>query len=226
MNRSFIKGHAVRASGMLTFALTFLASIPGDAPAQLRAPSQVGGAALLVLDLQVDFIDPAGRLPISHDQIPPVLAAANRAIAAANGHLAVAYIGNEYGFWDIPGNWFRRGAAMKSSFGSALDPLVTRIAGAPYFAKHRGDAFSNDALERFLVSNDIERVVLAGVYADACIYCTARSAINRGYRVTVLTDAVGAASDEDRRAALQSLSGLGVEVDTVAHFESDIAHQR
>jgi nicotinamidase/pyrazinamidase len=215
-----------RTWGMFTCALAILASIPGDAPAQLRAPSLVGGAALLVLDLQVDFVDPAGRLPISRDQISPVLAAANRAIAAANGHLAVAYIGNEYGFWDIPGNWFRRGAAMKSSFGSALDPLVTRIAGAPYFAKHRGDAFSNDALERFLVSNDIERVVLAGVYADACIYCTARSAINRGYRVTVLADAVGAASDEDRRAALRSLSRLGVEVETVAYFESEIARQR
>ena len=216
-----------RAWGMFTCALALLASIPGDAPAQLRAPSPVGGAALLVLDLQVDFVDPAGRLPISRDQISPVLAAANRAIAAAkSGHLAAAYIGNEYGFWDIPGNWFRRGAAMKSSFGSALDPLVTRIAGAPYFAKHRGDAFSNDALERFLVSNDIGRVVLAGVYADACIYCTARSAINRGYRVTVLADAVGAASDEDRRAALRSLSRLGVEVETVAHFESEIAHQR
>ena len=216
-----------RAWGMFTCALALLASIPGDAPAQLRTPSPVGGAALLVLDLQVDFVDPAGRLPISRDQISPVLAAANRAIGAArSGHLAAAYIGNEYGFWDIPGNWFRRGAAMKNSLGSALDPLVTRIAGAPYFAKHRGDAFSNDALERFLVSNDIGRVVLAGVYADACIYCTARSAINRGYRVTVLADAVGAASDEDRRAALRSLSRLGVEVETVADFESEIAHQR
>jgi nicotinamidase/pyrazinamidase len=216
-----------RTSGMFAFALALVASIPGDAPAQLRAPSPVGGAALLVLDLQVDFVDPAGRLPISRDQISPVVAAANRAIAAAkSGPLVVAYIGNEYGFWDIPGNWFRRGAAMKSSFGSALDPLVTRIAGAPYFAKHRGDAFSNDALERFLVSNDIGRVVLAGVYADACIYCTARSAINRGYRVTVLADAVGAASNEDRRAALRSLSRLGVEVETVAYFESEIAHQR
>jgi nicotinamidase/pyrazinamidase len=216
-----------RAWGMLTCALALLASIPGDAPAQLRTPSPVGGTALLLLDLQVDFVDPAGRLPISRDQISPVLAAANRAIAAAkSGLLAVAYIGNEYGFWDVPGNWFRRGAAMKSCFGSGLDPLVTRIAGAPYFAKHRGDAFSNDALDRFLVSNDIGRVVLAGVYADACIYCTARSAINRGYRVTVLADAVGAASDEDRRAALRSLSRLGVEVETVAHFESEIAHQR
>jgi nicotinamidase/pyrazinamidase len=192
-----------RTWGMFAFALASVASIPGDAPAQLRAPSPVGRAALLVLDLQVDFVDPAGRLPISRDQISPVLAAANRAIAAAKSeHLAVAYIGNEYGFWDIPGNWFRRGAAMKSSFGSALDPLVTRIAGTPYFAKHRGDAFSNDALGRFLVSNDIGRVVLAGVYADACIYCTARSAINRGYRVTVLADAVGA--PESGRCSIQS----------------------
>jgi nicotinamidase/pyrazinamidase len=215
-----------RTSGVFTYALAVLASIPGDAPAQLRTPPLGGGAALLVLDLQVDFVDPAGRLPISPDQIAPVLAAANRAIAAAKSrHLAVAYIGNEYGFWDIPGNWFRR-AAMKSSFGSALDPLVTRIAGAPYFVKHRGDAFSNDALERFLVSNDIGRVVLAGVYADACIYCTARSAINRGYRVTVLADAVGAASDEDRRAALRSLSRLGVEIEPVAHFESEVAYQQ
>ena len=133
-------GIAERDYGADVGDVDLCASIPREHPGG-RTSATAGGALVarrsgrfLVLDLQVDFVDWAGRLPISHDQISPVLAAANRAIATENsGHLAVAYIGNEYGFWDIPGNWFRHGELL----GSALDPLVTRIAGAPYFAKHQ-----------------------------------------------------------------------------------------
>lgn len=186
-------------------------------------PPSRSRTALLVLDLQVDFVDPAGRLPIARDQIQPLLEAANRAIdAAARHHLPIAYIGNEYGFWDLPGNWFRHNAAMKGAPGSALDPRLTRVETAPYFAKHRGDAFSNEALDDFLRSREIGTIVLSGVYADACIYCTAKSAIERGYRVAILADAIGTASEDDRGAALRSLAGLGAEIETVADFAAQI----
>ena len=54
--------------------------------------------------------------------------------------------------------------------------------------------------------------LLAGVYANACVLCTARGALKRGYRVTVLRDAVAAASDAKRVAALRKMQRQGVEV--------------
>jgi nicotinamidase/pyrazinamidase len=214
MSRTWI-GFA-RALAFLAMSLFVAASQSADRPAGSRT-------ALLVLDLQVDFVDPAGRFPIARDQIEPLLEAANLAIdAAARHHLPTAYIGNEYGFSDLPGNWFRHNAALKGAPGSALDPRLTRIETAPYFAKHQGDAFSNEALDGFLRSHEIGAIVLSGVYADACIYCTAKSAIERGYRVTILADAIGTASDDDRRAALRSLAGLGARIETVAAFAAQL----
>ncbi|MGH9759711.1 MAG: hypothetical protein ACREAC_02595, partial [Blastocatellia bacterium] len=76
------------------------------------AMPHAGTIALLVLDLQVDFLDRNGRMPIAQDQIGPVLANSNRVIEAATPHRSViAYVGNEYTRWDLPGNWFRHNAA-------------------------------------------------------------------------------------------------------------------
>lgn len=181
--------------------------------------AQDGAAALLVLDLQVDFVEPHGRMPIARDQIGPMLAATNQAIAAAAAHrIAVVYIGNEFTRWDIPGNWFRHGAALNGTPGAALDPRLTRLDAAPYFAKRRGNAFSNPELGRFLRAHDIGSVVLSGVYAGACVSATAKAALGGGLKVTVLADAVGAASERARQAALAVLERRGAKIETTAAF--------
>lgn len=175
--------------------------------------------ALLVLDLQIDFLEPQGRLPIAREEVAPVLAAANRAIAAAAARrTAVVYIGNEFTSWDVLGNLFRHGAAMRGTPGAALDPRLTKLAGAPYFSKDRADAFSNPALGNFLRSHRIASVVVCGVFADACVSATTKAALARGLKVALLADAVGAASDSARRRALVALGRAGAKVETTAQF--------
>jgi len=179
-------------------------------------------SALLVLDLQVDFVERSGRMPIAADQIDQVLKTSNLAIeAAAARHMAIVYIGNEYTRWDIPGNWFRRNAARADTPGALLDPHLKRIAGAPYFPKRRGDAFSNLHLEHFLLSHHIGRIVLCGVYAGDCVTATARGALRRGISVVILSDAVGAASATARQSALARLSQTGVQIVTTDQFIND-----
>lgn len=58
------------------------------------------------------------------------------------------------------------------------------------FAKNRTDAFSNRQLEQFLIDRQVTEVVLVGLDAAFCVYFTALGALQRGYRVTVVTDAV------------------------------------
>ncbi|MFI5340753.1 MAG: cysteine hydrolase family protein [Candidatus Methylomirabilales bacterium] len=168
--------------------------------------------ALLVLDFQVDFLQPGGRLPVAQDQVPGMLEAANRVIRAADARgMEVIYIGNEFSPWDIPANWFRGSAAVRGQPGARLDDRLIVI-NDQYFPKRRGNAFSNPRLDEFLQSREVRHVILAGVYANACVEFTAMGAIRRGYRVTVLRDAVAAANDRRRGAALQRMRRRSIEI--------------
>ena len=58
------------------------------------------------------------------------------------------------------------------------------------FEKNRTDSFSNRQFEQLLIDRQVGELYLVGVDAAYCVYYTARGALNRGYKVTVVTDAV------------------------------------
>jgi len=165
--------------------------------------------ALLAMDLQRDFLSPAGRLPIAERQIAGVLAAANLVLerCAADG-VPVIYIRNAFRPLD-PSNLLRNRAAIAGTPGAALEPRVVQVTPAKHLLKRRPDAFSNPALGACLAESGAEELLIAGVFADACVAATARSALRRGFKVTLLTDAIGAASDAARERAFASLGRSG-----------------
>jgi nicotinamidase/pyrazinamidase len=74
-----------------------------------------------------------------------------------------------------------------------MEPRICRwvkVVNAHDFAKNRTDAFSNRQLEQFLVDRQVDELFLVGLDAAFCVYYTALGALQRGYRVTVVTDAV------------------------------------
>lgn len=74
-----------------------------------------------------------------------------------------------------------------------MEPRLDRrllVAKDNCFSKNRTDAFANKRLEQFLIDRQVDEVFLVGVDAAFCVYYTARGALNRGYRVTVVKDAV------------------------------------
>jgi nicotinamidase-related amidase len=171
--------------------------------------------ALLALDLQRDFIQPGGRLPISREQIPSLIAAMNRAIeSAARAGQSIVYTFNAYDLLD-PSNLTRNFAALKGSTGSLLDQRVLHVKPSTDIVKRVPDAFSNPRLAPLLAERGVKRLVVGGVYADACVAATARTALARGFRVTILTDGVGAASDAVRDRACASLARRGAKLATV-----------
>jgi nicotinamidase-related amidase len=79
-----------------------------------------------------------------------------------------------------------------------MEPRICRwvsIVNTNDFAKNRTDAFSNRNLEQFLINHHVDEIFLVGLDAAFCVYYTALGALNRGYRVTVVTDAVMAGRD-------------------------------
>jgi len=169
-------------------------------------------SALLILDLQKDFLQPGGKLPVAQEQVPGMLEATNRTIKAADARgMEVIYIGNEFSPWDIPANWFRNSAAIRGQPGTRIDDRVLVI-NKQYFPKCRGNAFSNPRLVEFLRSRNVRDVILTGVYANTCVQFTAIGALRLGYRVTVLRDAVAAANPRKREVALERMQRRGIEI--------------
>lgn len=82
------------------------------------------------------------------------------------------------------------GAFKKSGIGGAVirqfEAYGERIQTVP--GKHGLNAFSNTELETILRKNNIENIVLAGAVTSICIDSTGRSAHERGFGVTVLSD--------------------------------------
>ncbi|WP_213609461.1 cysteine hydrolase [Pseudoalteromonas sp.] len=82
------------------------------------------------------------------------------------------------------------GAFKEGTFGAqeidqikALSHIITTIPG-----KRGLNAFSNTKLENFLRKLNIDHIVLSGTVTSICIDSTGRSAHEKGFNVTVLTD--------------------------------------
>jgi nicotinamidase-related amidase len=168
--------------------------------------------AVLAVDLQRDFLADDARMPIAAPQVDPLLRASNAVLDVAHQRgWRVVTIGNEF----PPGDWLRNliqhGAAIRGSRGAEIDPRVRRVSDA-YFAKDRRDAFTNPALDAWLRAEQVNHLVVLGVMANACVRATALGARNRGYRVTLVRDAVGAPTDQVRDSVLASLARAGAEV--------------
>jgi len=169
-------------------------------------------AALLLIDLQVDFLAADGRMPIAQEQVGELLQAARSAAKEARrrGWLVVA-IGNEFPRWNVLVNLVQRFAALKGSAGAAWDARAPRDRVA-YFAKRLPSAFTNPELDIWLRAHGVTTVHLAGVMAGACVAATAKGALKRGYAVKLIEKGIGAPSARSRLSALERLrrAGCGV----------------
>jgi len=84
---------------------------------------------------------------------------------------------------------------------------------------HMFDSFNGTGLEEQLRTNGIEKVVLAGLTSQTCIEGTGRHALEAGFHVTFLTDAVSDFTDAAHRAAIEiSYPTYGHEVITIDDF--------
>jgi nicotinamidase-related amidase len=166
--------------------------------------------ALLVLDLQRDFLAAKGRMPVGKGNAERVIASANRLLQhAESADWKIIVIKNEFHRSDWLGNLFRKGAAVEGSVGAENDPRVHFPANVTTLAKIRPDGFTNPALAEILQGSGIRRLVILGVMAEGCVRATVKSAISRGYAATVVADGVASTKDFLHRFGLRSMRKSG-----------------
>jgi nicotinamidase-related amidase len=174
--------------------------------------------ALVLIDFQNDYLRPGGRMAVAQDQVDPMLNAANAMIEAARkNEIDVIYVRDEFSRFEFIRNMLRNDAALRYEPGSALDPKLDGTAGV-YFNKEHGDAFSNSEFGSHLEALNLGNLIIAGVFAGGSVAATTRDAIKRGYKVTVISDAIAGANEEARDKALAELKGAGAQIETSAQF--------
>jgi nicotinamidase/pyrazinamidase len=185
--------------------------------------------ALVVVDLQNDFADPAGSLAVAGgDAVVPRVNAAVREATAA-GALVVAtqdwhpettpHFEKDGGIWPVH--------CVAGTWGAELHPAFELPAEAPRVRKgsngedgysgftmrdpERGDETPTE-LEGLLRERGIERVVVCGLATDYCVRATALDAVRLGFETTLLPDAVAAVNldpgDGDRAMAAMADAGV------------------
>src|SRR5258708_7261924 len=148
--------------------------------------------ALLLIDLQVDYLAENGRVPIAQEMVKRVLGASEAARREARQRgWAIVAVGNEFSRWDFPLNLVKGPGAMNGAQGAAWDPRTPRDWDA-YFAKNSRNSFKNPALDGWLRERGVTRVHLAGAMAGGCVAETARGALMRGYQVALIPNGIGA----------------------------------
>ena len=156
--------------------------------------------AILLVDFQNDFVTKEGigseyrgdmgRMagPISH--IPRVIDFARK-----QGHeiIFVRFLGDQR--FQLPNMQYRdtmlgkRPKCLEGSWGAEFHSSVKPISGERVFNKQAHfDAFLCEGFERYLVERGYEHLVFLGVYCDVCVDSTARTAFQKGYHITVVSD--------------------------------------
>jgi nicotinamidase-related amidase len=208
---------ATRAALMLPATLSLMLMLGACAksePFDFKDPR----TALVLIDFQNDYLRPDGLMAVAQNQVDPMLNAAHAMIQAARKNaIDVIYVRDEFSRFEFVRNLLRNDAALRYEAGSALDPRLDGTAGV-YFNKDHGDAFSNSEFGFHLEAHKLGNLVIAGVYAGGSVAATALDAIKRGYKVTVISDAIAGSNDEARDKALAELKGAGAQIETSAQF--------
>lgn len=158
--------------------------------------------ALLVMDMQVEFSDSAQK----------IITAVNNAVDYfSSKNDTVVYIKTQYRKDDHLLNFIRKNSALEGANGVNFVPDLKVVSGN-IFTKDRMDAFSNGALDDFLVKSQIGRIFVVGLDGCYCVDKTVRAALRRGYKVTIITDAAVSKKDAEFGAVKESLNQLGAEL--------------
>ncbi len=194
-------------------------------------PSYDPSTALVIVDVQNDFADPAGGLPVAggaaavpviNEQVALARAAGAHVVYTQDWHPPVTpHFAKDGGIWPVH--------CVAGSWGAALHPDL--LVDGPVVRKgstgedgYSGFTMRDPAtgtetpteLDGLLRGRGVTRVVVAGLATDYCVKATVLDACRLGYATVVLAEGIAAVDlapgDGDRAIAEMVASGAQVGV--------------
>ncbi|SFC92886.1 cysteine hydrolase family protein [Pseudoalteromonas denitrificans] len=171
--------------------------------------------ALVLVDLQNDYFE-SGRFELEN-----INSAANKAKLLLENfrEQALPVIHIQHIFKDSKAAFF-----TPNSPGIEIHSSVKPLKNEVVIVKHQIDSFINTPFEQSLIELGIQKLIIVGAMAQACVQTICRSATNKGYECEVIEDAIAApkltynehqfTGDEIVAANLLSLSFGGATINT------------
>ena len=198
-------------------------AVPGPFPLPLDR------AALVVIDMQRDFLLPGGfgeTLGNDVGQLTAVVPPLQRVLAAARAAgLMVIHTreGHRPDLSDLPPAKHRRGLPslrigdpgpygrilIRGEYGHDIVDDLAPLPGELVIDKPGKGSFYGTNLQAVLTEASITTLVVTGVTTEVCVHTTVREANDRGYEVLVLSDCVGSYFPEFQRVGLEMIAAQG-----------------
>ncbi|SET85603.1 cysteine hydrolase family protein [Variovorax sp. OV084] len=190
--------------------------------------------ALVVIDLQNDFLDANGAYARGGDTNPPALllparvVEVARALKAAGGLVAAS----QFTLWpDAAGEpmvsphlkamrpYLKKGDFAPGSWGQANVDALTGLVDVTV-SKVAYSAFFNTQLDWVLRHAGIDTVAVCGIVTNGGVASTVRDAHMRDYRTLVLSDGCAAFGEERHQTSLADMRNLAEVTDCTAFIAS------
>jgi nicotinamidase-related amidase len=195
--------------------------------------------ALLIIDMQRDFVDPGGfgaalgnDVSLLRACIPPIERVLN---AARDTGLFVIYTreGHRPDLSDCPPSKRVRGhlrigigdqgpmgrILVRGEYGHDIIDELRPRPGEPVVDKPGKGSFYATDLDLILRNRSIASLIVCGVTTEVCVHTTVREANDRGYHCLVLADGVASYFPEFQRVGLEMIKAQGGIFGWVANSE-------
>lgn len=185
--------------------------------------------ALIVIDMQRDFVEPGGFGETLGNDVSLLRAvvAPLRAVLAATRAAGVTVIHTREGHLpdlsDCPPAKLSRGnptlrigdpgpkgrILVRGEYGHDIIDELAPIPGETVIDKPGKGSFTGTDLGEQLAAAGITSLVVTGVTTEVCVHTTVREANDRGYECLVLSDCVGSYFPEFQRVGLAMIAAQG-----------------
>jgi nicotinamidase/pyrazinamidase len=166
-------------------------------------------SALLIIDVQEATTGSVGLNPAYQEQAGTLIPVLNTlAYRADSTGIPVIYVTSVV---TNPLINLLNNSMAKGSRGTEIDQRLIRPSSS-LIEKKRGDAFFKTGLDSLLLELKVNHLYITGLDAAHCVNCTLRAALNRGYRISVVEDAVISAPVEKKQEMMVQFRQLGAAI--------------
>ena len=156
-------------------------------------------AALLVVDVQNDFVSPEGSAGKRGEDVSAALAMMPNLVGLIESGrrvgLTIVYVRTTHSEWTDTPSWVYRSSqksglstCREGSWGAQFYEGIAPRPNERVVIKHRYSAFINTDLNTVLKARGIQSVLVCGVATNVCVETTARDAYMFDYYVTMIDD--------------------------------------